>query len=143
MKIKKYLPKLLLNTIVGNLTLLGMILLPILYTLHVWVLNLVIQKKTQSLISWILLALLWLLLLELVALIVLTHKRKALGLYWDRDNNAYCPVCKTLCTYKEHYEGRYGSFYCAKCKHSFIPTTKQGVQLNYEDVIYGFQHKRI
>jgi hypothetical protein len=139
-KFKEFLTNTILNNIGRLISGLGIILLPILYYLHDSIQSLVIHKDTQSLISWIVLVLIWLFLLESLTLLFIHSRKKiAFGLYWDKHYNAYCPICKTLCSYTHYLERDYGIFHCPKCDKIIIPTTSKGGQLTYEQVINSFK----
>jgi hypothetical protein len=122
-------PKLLLSSI-------GIVLTPVLYFLYDTLLNmLTTHPQSLPLVSWILLILIGAVLIEASTLIILSYKIAAFGLYWDKDGNAFCPSCKTLCSYTHDFKHGYGIFYCSNCKTEIIPTTSTGYTLSHEQVI--------
>ncbi len=69
-------------------------------------------------------ALLLIVLLLLLLGLLLKEKKLELrdGLYWDSENNVYCPACQSPVTFEEaHKESNETCYFCMKCdKRSYV-----------------------
>lgn len=63
------------------------------------------------------------------------------GILWDKNKNAFCPVCKThMSTYEENYKPVYSdkgfpAFICNNCKEYFPLNTKTGKPITLKEII--------
>jgi uncharacterized protein YbaR (Trm112 family) len=60
------------------------------------------------------------------------------GIYWDKNRNPHCPVCKIPVSYNSWSNGSGGSnfgYYCPPCKHIYPLSDETGKYLKPEEIL--------
>lgn len=99
------------------------------------------ENVPKSILLLLPLSLLLLLLLSVLYIFYLHKKLKielkqALGVYWDKNLNTYCPSCKKLLSNYAYYEAgikNYPGFKCINCKDVIRISDGKNVFLNLEE----------
>ncbi|WP_339412816.1 hypothetical protein [Pseudomonas sp. EA_35y_Pfl2_R5] len=77
----------------------------------------------------------------LLALVILTNSKSKndlylkFGVYWDKDKNAHCPICKNVLSTNNRFGPLSEEYYCNPCKKLTYTTNATGEQIPRQEAI--------